>query len=385
MTKDRRSSRGGENAPPRRRLALSVNASWNVINFRTGLISGLIDAGHEVVVLAPVDAYSSRLPALGVRFEELPLDAKGLSPLGDLRLLWSYYRLFRKLGVDAYLAFTVKPNVYGTIAARLLGIPAINNVAGLGAIYAKNSALTRLVSGLYKLAFRRSSVVFFQNEDDRQLFVAKRIVRPDQAGLLPGSGVDLTRFVPSDKSQEGTGFTFLLTARMLWDKGIGEFVEAGRRLRREFPQARLQLLGFADLPGANAIPRRVIDEWVAEGAVEYLGETDDVRPYLREADCVVLPSRYREGVPRSLLEAAAMAKPLIATNTPGCRDIVEAGVNGLICSAGDTDSLLGAMREMVCKTAAERQQLGDAGRRLVQEKFSEEIVIRRYLAAIDSL
>lgn len=385
MSTDRGASAGGKGAPRRRRVALSVNASWNVVNFRTGLIRGIIEAGHEVVVLAPLDAYSSRLPDLGVRYEPIPLDAKGQSPLGDLRLLWSYFGIFRRLDIDVYLAFTVKPNIYGTMAARLLGIPAINNVAGLGAIYARESALTRLVSGLYKLAFRRSSVVFFQNEDDRQLFLEKKIVRGGQGGLLPGSGVDLARFVPVEKSQAGTGFTFLLTARMLWDKGIGEFVEAGRQLRREFPHARLQLLGFADLPGDNAIPRRVIEEWVAEGAVEYLGETDDVRPHLREADCVVLPSRYREGVPRSLLEAAAMARPLIATDTPGCRDIVEAGVNGLVCAAGDTASLLAAMREMLCKSPAERREMGEAGRRLVQQKFSEAIVIERYLAAIDAL
>jgi glycosyltransferase involved in cell wall biosynthesis len=364
-----------------KKVLISINASWNIVNFRSELIAALQLAGYRVTALAPPDAYSARLEAISVRFVPLPMDRQGVSPARDLLLLWRYYRALRGLRPDIFLGFTAKPNIYGSIAAHALGIKVINNVSGLGTAFIKTGLLTRIVTRLYAFAFRRSATVFFQNHEDRALFVAGGVVRPGQARLLPGSGVDLEKFSPVPATSARSEFTFLLIARLLWDKGVLEFVEAARLVQAEAPHARFRLLGFLDVPNRTAVARSDVEAWVAEGLIDYAGQTDDVRPFIATADCVVLPS-YREGLPRSLLEAAAMARPLIATDVPGCRQVVEHGVNGFLCAARDASSLAAAMLNMVRLTAAERSRLGAAGREKVETEFDARIMIRRYLDAI---
>jgi glycosyltransferase involved in cell wall biosynthesis len=366
-----------------RKIVISINAAWNIVNFRLGLIRALREAGHEVVALAPPDPFSARLEALGIPYVPIAMDKKGLSPLKDLLLLGSYWRRLRQLRPDVFLGYTAKPNVYGSLAAQALGIRVINNVSGLGTAFIKDGPLTWIVSSLYRIAFRRSATIFFQNEEDRALFLAKRLVTPAQARLLPGSGVDLERFRPAaGGGADGARFTFLLVARLLWDKGVAEYVEAARRVRAERPQARFQLLGFLDVANRTAVPRAEVESWVAEGAIDYLGEADDVRPHLAAADCIVLPS-YREGLPRTLLEAAAMAKPLIATDVPGCRHVVTDGLNGLLCAPRDAGSLAAAMIAMIDAPPAQRAQWGRAGRARVEKEFDERFAAARYLEAID--
>jgi glycosyltransferase involved in cell wall biosynthesis len=224
--------------------------------------------------------------------------------------------------------------------------------------------------------------VFFQNEEDRALFVGRGIVRRDQARVVPGSGVDLDHFAPAPLP--GGPPVFLFIGRLLRDKGVGEFVEAARSVRRDFPEARFQLLGGLDEGNLTGIRQAELDSWLAEGVVEHLGTTDDVRPYIAAATAVVLPS-YREGLPRSLLEAAAMARPLIASDVPGCRDVVEDRVNGLLCKVRDHRSLAEAMRSLVELPRKQRLAMGEAGRRKVQERFSEALVVRAYLDVLSSL
>jgi glycosyltransferase involved in cell wall biosynthesis len=247
----------------------------------------------------------------------IAIDSLGLSPVRDIGVLLRYYRLLRRIRPDVFLGYTAKPNVYGSLAAQMLGIRVINNISGLGTAFIGGRLLRRIVSWLYRIALRRSAVGVLPESEDRDLFLDLGLVQPDQTRLLPGSGIDLARFTPEQRlpSTDGT-FTFLLVGRLLRQKGVREFVEAARMVRRQFPDARFQLLGFLDAPNRSAIGRDEVAAWEAEGAVEYLGETDDVRPALGASDCVVLPS-YREGLPRSLLEGAAMAKPLIATDVSG--------------------------------------------------------------------
>jgi glycosyltransferase involved in cell wall biosynthesis len=365
-----------------RKIVISINAAWNMVNFRLGLIRALREAGHEVIALAPPDDYGARLEALGIPFVPIAMDRKGLSPWRDLQLLVRYWRLLRRLRPDLFLGYTAKPNVYGSLAARALGIKVINNVSGLGTAFIRGGLLTRLVSFLYRIAFRRSATIFFQNEEDRDLFLAERLVTPAQARLLPGSGVDLAHFAPAMAHAGGHGVvTFLLVARLLWDKGVGEYVEAARRVRGSFPATRFQLLGFLDVENRTAVPRAEVDRWVEEGLIDYLGQSDDVRPFIAGADCVVLPS-YREGLPRTLLEAAAMARPLIATDVPGCRHAVEAGATGLLCTVRDPESLAAAMIEMIEAGPERRADWGRAGRRKVEREFDEALVAKLYLQAI---
>ena len=366
----------------KRTVVISINASWNVVNFRRGLIEAFRREGWRVVALAPTDEYSPRLAALGVEHVPIEIDSQGLSPVRDFGLLLRYYRLLRRIRPDVYLGYTAKPNVYGSIAAQALGIRVINNISGLGSAFLGGGLLRRGVALLYRLALRRSAVVFFQNPEDRDLFLDLGLVRAEQARLVPGSGIDLDRFRPGERPAPPNGeFVFLLLGRLLWQKGVREYVEAARLVRRESGNVRFRLLGFLDTPNRSAVPREQVAAWEEEGVVEYLGDTDDVRAAILAADCVVLPS-YREGLPRTLLEGAAMARPLIATDVPGCRHVVEHQANGLLCRVGDARSLADAMLEMLRLDDAQRAKMGAAGRTRVEREFSEARIVRAYLEAI---
>ncbi|MGF1549992.1 MAG: glycosyltransferase family 4 protein [Sphingomonadaceae bacterium] len=367
------------------KIAVSINASWNFINFRTGLIAALQAAGYELVALAPLDEYSDRLEALGVRLLPIDMDAGGRSPWRDARLAIDYYRRLKSERPALYLGFTAKPNIYGSLAAQLLGITVINNVAGLGIAYTGRGWLSSLVSTLYRVAFRRSHTVFFQNKGDRDRFLAAGIVGAGQARLLPGSGIDLEHFRPrqGEGEERRGGPAFLMSSRLLWDKGVREYAEAARIVRRRHPEARFWLLGFANPANPKAVPAEAIEGWVAEGLIEFLGAVADVRPFVAAADCVVLPSFYPEGTPRALLEGAAMAKPLITTDRPGCREVVEDGLTGYLCAPKDALSLAEAMMCMIALTPPEREAMGERARRKAEKEFDEKIVIDRYLEAIE--
>ena len=363
-----------------RRVVIAGNCAWNVLNFRAGLIRALQREGYEPVVLAPLDpASAARVAELGVEWLPVSIDRAGLNPVADLRLLLQYRRLLKRLSPVAYLSFTIKPNIYGSLAAAALGIAALPNVSGLGTVFIRRGPLQRAVVQLYRLAFRRAPTVFFQNRDDLKLFVERRLVRVGRARLLPGSGVDLDRFAPVPLPPDPV--TFLFIGRLLGDKGLRELAAAARVLRGERQDIRIQLLGPMDPGNRTAITRAELDRWIGEGIVEYLGETSDVRPFVEQATAVVLPS-YREGLSRSLLEAAAMARPLVVTDVPGCREVVENGVNGFLCPAHEPGALADAMRRLAELPAERRSAMGMESRRKVEQGFSESVVIGAYLDAL---
>ncbi len=363
-------------------ILISANSSWNLVNFRSGLVGQLIRRGYRVKAVAPDDG-TGRTSGFPCEVLDIDIDRSGVNPGRDLKLLWSYYRLLRKIRPAAYLGFTIKPNIYGALAARWAGVASIPNVSGLGTAFISDGLLTRFVVRLYAAAFRRSPVVFFQNPDDRDLFVERGMVTAEQARLLPGSGIDLDHFKP-DPACGSEAPLFLLIGRMLGDKGVREFVEAARMLKPDNPAARFQLLGPIDEGNRTAISREEMARWIEQGAIEYLGEQPDVRPFIHQATAVVLPS-YREGLPRTLLEGAALARPLVATDVPGNREIVIDGVTGFLCKARDASSLADAMRRMAALDPERRGALGRAGREMVERKFSETIVIQSYLDALQQL
>jgi len=340
-----------------------------------------------VVAVAPTDEYAPRLAALGCRFVPLHMDNGGTHPVRDALLLWRFWSLLRREQPDAFLGYTVKPNVYGSMAAHWLGIPVINNIAGLGAVFIQDGWLVRLVRGLYKLGLRKSAKVFFQNPDDRQLFIEHHLVKPAVTDLLPGSGIDLSRFQPVPLPQAADGgrkFRFLLIARMLRDKGVLEYVKAARELKAYWPQVEWCLLGFVDVKNPAAISSEQMNAWVQEGVVRYLGVSDDVRIQIAEADCVVLPS-YREGTPRTLLEAAAMARPIITTDAPGCRGVVDDGQTGFLCKPRDAADLAEKMGGLLMLPQTTRSDMGQNGRRKMEREFDEQIVIQKYIRAVTNL
>jgi glycosyltransferase involved in cell wall biosynthesis len=365
----------------RKTIVLSINTSWNLVNFRSNLIARLQREGYDVVALSPDDDHRDALIALGVRHIPVEIDSKGLSPARDLALALRYWSVLRRVRPVAFLGWTIKPNIYGSLAAHALGIPVINNISGLGTAFIRVGLLTRLVQALYRTALARSATVFFQNRHDRDQFVAQRLVPAKRTALLPGSGIDLARFVPAAAPDASAPPVFLMVARLLRDKGVIEYAEAARMVRAVRPDAVFRLLGFLDVANRTAIDRATVEGWQRAGVIDYLGEAGDVRPHLAAASVVVLPS-YREGMPRSLLEAAAMARPLIATDVPGCTEIARAGENALLCKPRDARSLAGAMLAMLALPHAARVAMGLRSRAIAEAEFDVTVVEDRYLEAI---
>lgn len=363
-------------------IAVSVNSSWNLLNFRAELLRRLVAEGFKVVALTPDDDHAARLTELGIAHVALPIDSKGISPRRDVALFLRYWSALRELRPDAFLGWTIKPNVYGSLAAHSLGIPVINNVSGLGTAFIKRNWLTAVASALYRLALSRSSTVFFQNAADRDLFVRRRLLKERQTRLLPGSGINTTTFQPADREQVAGPFKFLMIARLIRDKGFHEYCEAAMMIKLEHADIRFSVVGPVDVANRTAISQSHLDKWMTDGAIHYLGQTEDVRPLIADADCVVLPS-YREGMPRSLLEAAAMGKPLVATDVPGCTEIARAGQNAILCRVRDAGSLANAMLAMRALSPAARAAMGQRSRQIAESEFDTAVVEARYLNAID--
>lgn len=363
-------------------ILLTANTSWYLANFRSGLIGAIQDRGFHVTVLAPHDDNAQRLLALGCEIVQLQMDSAGTSPLRDAQLFMAFRHQLRTLHPRAVLSFTVKNNIYCGLAARREKIPFLPNVSGLGTAFIKETWLTKVVTLLSRTAFRPVPLVMFQNRDDRALFITRRIVAAPNCVVVPGSGVDLAHFAPTPLPKSVVT-TFLLVARLLWDKGVGEFVEAVRQLRAAGLPVRGQLLGFLDAKNRSAIDRKIVDAWHEEGIIEYLGATDDVRPAIAASDCVVLPSSYREGTPRSLLEASAMGRPVITTDAAGCRDVVDDGVTGYLCAMRDVASLAQSMARFANLPHVSRNSMGLAARRKMERGFDERIVIDTYMQWLD--
>lgn len=361
-------------------VLMTVNAAWNIWNFRKPVVQALLAKGHRVTILAPPDAFVDKLTALGCRFMPLEMNAKGLNPADELRLWQRFRRIFRDLQPDVILSYTIKNNTFGALAAKSLGLPFIPNVSGLGTGFLSGGTLQFVVEQLYRRAFRGLPVVFFQNKDDRGLFTERRLVTAEQAYLLPGSGIDLVHFRATPLPQ-GVASVFLLIARLLRDKGVVEFVDAARQIKADRPEARFQLLGAAGSENRSAISETTVQGWVDEGLVEYLGTTEDVRPVIAAATCVVLPS-YREGAPRTLIEAAAMARPLIATDVPGCRAVVDHKKTGFLCEVRNSNSLAAAIRQFLSLPADRQTALGQAGRDKMEREYDQRLVVEAYLGAI---
>lgn len=364
------------------KIALVANTAWYLQNFRRTLIRRLQEEGYSVITIAPPDEYVPELRALGAEFHGVPMDSKGANPLADFRLAMSLRRLFQDERPACVLTFTVKPNVFGTFAATSLGIPVVSNVSGLGTAFIRKNWITMVVKSLYRAALRRAATVFFQNPDDLQLFLQHRLVPASKARLLPGSGVNVDHFAPMPAQRDPSApFRFLLLGRLLWDKGIGEYVEAARQLRPRHPGTEFMLMGFAETENRTAIPMNTIQAWVNEGLIKYLPPALDVRPALAASDCVVLPS-YREGTPRSLLEASSMAIPIITADVPGCRQVIEDGVTGYLAKVRDAGDLAEKMERMVPLPDEARTAMGRRGREKMILEYDERIVMDAYLRAV---
>lgn len=366
-------------------VVITSNTSWYLYNFRKNTILSLIANGYKVISLAPKDEYSSKLEDLGATFVHINLDQGGTNPVKDISTFYEFYKIYSKYNPSVTLNFTPKNNIYGTLAAKLNGVKVINNIAGLGMVFINESITAKLARFLYKVSQRKADKIFFQNEDDRKLFLDNKLADVSITDRLPGSGVDLTRFTLQPAQDDGV-VRFLLIARMLYDKGIGHYVEAARILKAKYDEVvEFQLLGFVGVNNPSAVTEAEMQEWVDEGIVNYLGVSDCVEQDIAKVDCMVLPSYYREGVPKSLLEAGAMGKPIVTTDNVGCRETVDDGVNGYLCELRSTKSLTEKLELMIQMTHEDRLEMGRQSRLKIEREFDEKIVIQKYLDAIEEV
>jgi len=365
------------------RIAIVLNTSWNIYNFRMNFVRALLAQGYEVHTIAPVDDYTHLLVEAGCIHHAVKMDSRGANPVKDSALIVELFTIYRKIKPKVILHYTIKPNVYGTIAASLLRIPVINNVCGLGTVFLKDNLVSAIAILLYKFSFRFAQKVFFQNPDDLKLFIDKKLIRPQAVDLLPGSGIDTKKFQPVNFTRNDT-FTFLLISRLITDKGVIEYIDAVKQLKASGMNARFQVLGAMDPEHKRGIQPAIIKEWIDSGTIEYLGTTNDVRKFIKQADCIVLPS-YREGTPRTLLEAASSSKPIIATDVPGCNHVVTDGFNGLLCKLKDAEDLALKMKSMATLDNDILRQFGENGRAKIEAEYDESVVINKYLDALVQL
>jgi glycosyltransferase involved in cell wall biosynthesis len=365
------------------KVAIVLNTSWNIYNFRMNFVKALIKQGHEVHTIAPLDNFTHYLTDAGCTHHNVYMDSRGANVVKDLALMFELSTIYLRIKPNVVLHYTIKPNVYGTLAAAALNIPMINNVCGLGTVFLKNGLVSSIAKLLYKIAFRFPKKVFFQNPDDMNFFINEKLVSAQIAEIVPGSGIDTSAFHPA-LFKKNSVFTFLLVSRLIYDKGIKEYIEAIRLLKAKGVNAKFQLLGPQDPKHKRGIPVKEIESWIKEGLVEYLGKTTDVTPFMKAADCIVLPS-YREGSPRSLMEASCLAKPIVATDVPGCRQVVQDGLNGLLCKLQSAQDLAFKMETMMRLPDSTRQMMGEYGRRKMEIDFSDFTVLNKYTKAMNEI
>ena len=366
------------------KIIIVSNTSWSLFNFRLELARSIKKNGHEVILVAPYDEYSNRL-SVEFEYHDIYMNNKGTNPKEDIKTTIEFYKIYKKIQPDIVLHYTIKPNIYGTIACSLLGIKTINNIAGLGTLFIKQNFVTKIAKWLYKYSQSKADKIFFQNKDDFNMFTSEKLVTKNKCDILPGSGVDTTKFVSIEYKKEDKIFRFLLVARMLWDKGIGEYIEASKIIKNKYKNVEFQMLGFLDVENNSAVSKEQMQEWVDAGYINYLGVSDDVKEEIAKVDCIVLPSFYREGTPRILLESASMEKPIITTDNVGCRDVVDDNINGYLCEVRNVQDLADKMELILGLSDDERKNMGEAGRIKMINEFDEKIVINKYLETIKLL
>lgn len=366
------------------KVVFFANTDWYLFNFRRSLALALRAAGYEVLLLSPAGEYGPRLRALGLRWQPLEMDRRSVNPLRETALLLRVAGLLRRERPALVHNFTIKCAVYGSLAARLARVPArVNAVDGLGYVFASDDRKARLLRPAVRTLLRsalsgRNTQLILQNPDDTAAFEQFKLIESDRVDLIPGAGVDCRRFAPRAVRRGGAARppSVLLAARLLWEKGIGEYAQAARTLRAQGRGVRFLLAGMPDPGNPAAVPEATLREWVEEGLLEWLGHVADMRELYAEVDIVALPSYYREGLPTSLTEAAACGLPIITTDMPGCREVVTDGEDGLLIPPRNADALAGAIARLLDSPGLAKR-LGNAARVKALALFDEQIVIRR--------
>jgi glycosyltransferase involved in cell wall biosynthesis len=370
----------------KKKIALVANSAWSVYNFRMDLVRHLL-LRFELLVIAPADEFAEELVKAGCKYLDISFNNRSENPYLDYTLYRSLKRIYETEKPDFIFHYVIKPNIYGSLAAARCGIQSIAIITGLGYTFDRDNWLNRIVSFLYKRALKKAREVWFLNLEDSQIFVERKLVSAGKIKILPGEGINTAHFSPQANKPvaRGKAFQFIMSTRLLRSKGVGIYIEAARILKNKYREVRFELIGFYEKNHRDSVSESEVKQWQKKGIIHYGGFAKDVRPYLRKADCFVFPSFYHEGIPRCLLEAAAMEIPIITSLNTGCKEVVLEGVNGFLCAPNNAEDLAGRMEDMMILTSIERADMGKKGRELVTEKFGVDKILLEYDRALEQV
>lgn len=361
------------------KIMFVANYMWDIYIFRAGVLRALVEAGHEVVAVAPDDGRIDLEKIIpGLRTISIKLNKRGINPIEDIKLIKDLYLLYKKEKPDLIFHYTIKPNIYGSIAAKLSKCNSIAILTGLGYSFVQKSLVSKIAVSLYKFSLRFSKEIWVLNRDDKDTLISKGIGSENKIFILPGEGIDCDRFKPLKKDRDDQKVVFLMVARAFIDKGFKEYEESARRIRAKYgDQVEFWYLGALGENAVSGITKEYMDSLVHEGTLNYLGITDKPELIIKECDAIVLPS-YREGISKTLLEGAAMGKAIIASNVTGCKEIVDDNISGYLAQVKNVDELVEKMEKFISLTADERDKMGLLGREKVLREFDEKIIIDIY-------
>ncbi len=364
-----------------KRVLILANNSVGLYNFRIELIEKLIEQDYEVYFAVPQSKKDGKVKLIinsGAKYIQTNMNRRGTNPLEDIKLIYEYKKIIKKTNPDVILTYTIKPNIYGTYAASKYGKPVIMNITGIGSAFT-NPKLKYIVSTLYKQACKKAHLIFFQNESNYSLFISRKIASSNKSKIIPGSGVNIGKFRPMKKTKEDDIIRFLFIGRIMREKGIEEYLQVAEKITNKFTNVEFQILGrfeeekYKDVILNNKNPR-----------IKYLGVSEDVRNEIREVDCIVNPS-YHEGMSNVLLEGAAMGKPLIASNIPGCKEIIDEGYNGYLFEVKSVESMEEKIIKFIELDDKIKEYMGGNSRKKVEKEFDRNIVINEYIKAINNI
>lgn len=359
-----------------KRILFLVNHDVVIYNFRLEIVERLIENGHEVHISSPYGERIDDLIKLGCKYHKIEMARHGMNPVKELGLIQEYKKLIKKVKPDICFGFTIKPNIHGAIAARSIRVPFVANITGLGTAV-ENPGMTQMISiGLYKYAFRGIQKVFFQNMENQKFFIDHKIAI-GKHGLLPGSGVNLTRFAPLEYPNDSTT-EFVFIGRIMKEKGIDQYLDAAEYITKKYPKTRFHICGFCEDEYEGRL-----DECAKSGVVNYHGMVRDIKEVLKSTHCTVHPTFYPEGLSNVLLESSACARPIITTDRSGCREVIDDGVNGFICKQMDSKDLIEKIEKFLAQSWYNKKQMGLAGRAKVEKEFNRQIVVENYVKELE--
>ncbi|MBR5240246.1 MAG: glycosyltransferase family 4 protein [Clostridia bacterium] len=358
-----------------KKILIFANLDMGLYNFRKELLETFLKKGYEVYISLPMGPRVKDMEAMGCKFIETPVDRRGMNPIADLKLFFKYRKILKQVKPDVVLTYTIKPNIYGGLACRMAKVPYLSNITGLGSAVHNGGVVAKILMMLYRRSAKFASCLFFQNSQNLEFFKEKKAIAKNYV-LLPGSGVNIKEYTYEKYPSEETNLSFLFIGRLMRDKGVGELVEAARNIRKDYPEITFDLVGFCEEEY-----KETFDTLNEGNVVNALGQQQNVREFIKSHSATVLPS-YHEGTANVLLESASSGRPCIASNIPGCKEIIDDAVTGYVFEARSAAAVEEALRKFILLSHDERKQMGVLGRLKMEREYDRQIIIDHYLREI---